>query len=892
VGEDSVKFFAMTKLRFLLLFLLLALAGTPAPAALFGGEKKSFDAASESFRWEMWERAEKEFAEFVRDHPQSEKLAEALLWQAQAQYRQGKYAALVELLTPRQAQAGGWADHYLYWIATAQFAGTNYAAAATNFGKLAREFPQSPKRLEAAVNEAASFAKLGNWTNVVDLLTRSNGPFRLAAQAGPGSEMVARGFLLQAEGQLELQDYPAAEVSLKKIASGLTGELEWQRQFLLCRTLVALKRADEAVEVSAGMITAAEKTLQIGLISDSVVFRADLLAQLGRWDEAITTLQKNLTNAPVARQRQALVRITALALQQNKLVEATQTLESYLTRFTNSTAADVAWLTLGEIHLKQHVGRLPGIGTNGIVTNHLAAAMSCFQRVLQRFPESAYVGKAQLNLGWSYWVERKFPESATAFDAAVKRLPLSEDLVVARFKLADAQFAQNNFPEALANYREVLQLATNWPAVNAALRTPASYQALRASLALTNAAGAEQAMRSILAEAAPSPEAMSSVLLVAQAYVDASQPLEAQRLFGEFALKFPQSDLQPEVELLVARMREEQGDWTKVSAAYDAWLGRYATNRLRVQVEFQRALAAAGAGEDLDALRRFTNFVARYPTNDLAPRAQWWVADYHFGREEWVAAELNYKLVFQNWKTSDLAYEARMMAGRAAVRRTDYPVAIEHFISLTSDTNCPVGLRAQALFARGGALMLSAPASTNKLEKWEEARQIFGVVLQLYPTNEMTAAAWGELGNCSLQMATTDPAYYHAASNAYYQALTFPAATGEVRSLAKLGLATVLEKQALLAAGEEQANLLKQARDHVLDVYSPVKLRRDDEMPNLFSRRKAGLEAARLSEVLNEWQPAIQLYRDLQREKLLSAEAAEKKISNAERQLQPVEKND
>lgn len=882
----------MMKLRFLLLFLLLALAGTPAPAALFGGEKKSFDAASESFRWEMWERAEKEFAEFVRDYPQSEKLVEALLWQAQAQYRQGKYAALIELLTPRQAQAGGWADHYLYWIATAQFAGTNYAAAATSFGKLAREFPQSPKRLEAAVNEAAAVAKLGNWTNVVDLLTRSNEPFRLAAQAGPGSEMVARGFLLQAEGQLELQDYPAAEVSLRKIAAGLTGELEWHRQFLLCRTLVALKRADEAAALSAGMVAAAENTRQIGLIADSVVFRADLLAQLGRWEEAIATLRKNLTNAPVARQRQALVRITALALQQNQLVAATQTLEDYLTRFTNSTAADVAWLTLGEIHLKQHVGRLPGSSTNGVATNHLEKAMSCFQRVLQRFPDSVYVGKAQLNLGWGYWVENKFPESAAAFDAAVKRLPLSEDLAVARFKLADAQFAQNNFPEALANYREVLQLATNWPAVNAALRTPASYQALRASLELTNAAGAEQAMRGILAEAAPSPEAMSSVLLVAQAYVDASQPLEAQRLFGEFALKFPQSDLQPEVELLVARMREEQGDWAKVAAAYDAWLGRYTTNRLRVQVEFQRALAAAGAGEELDALQRFTNFIARYPTNELAPRAQWWVADYHFGREEFVAAELNYKLVFQNWKTSDLAFEARMMAGRAAVRRTDYPVAIEHFISLTSDTNCPAALRAQALFAHGGALMLSAPASTNRMEKWEEARQVFGVVLQLFPTNELAASAWGELGNCSLQMATTDPAYYLAASNAYHQALIFPAASLPVRYLAKTGLATVLEKQALLVAGEAQTNLLKQARDHHLDIYSPVKLLRDNEVPSLFWRKKAGLDAARLSELLNEWRPAIQVYLDMQREKLLTAEVAEKKIGNAERQLQAVEKND
>jgi outer membrane protein assembly factor BamD (BamD/ComL family) len=395
-------------------------------------------------------------------------------------------------------------------------------------------------------------------------------------------------------------------------------------------------------------------------------------------------------------------------------------------------------------------------------------------------------------------------------------------------------------------------------------------------------------MRDIIAEPVPSPEAMSSVLLVAQAYVDESQPLEAQRLFGEFAVKFPQSELQPEVELLVARMREEQGDWPKVAAAYDDWLARYGTNRLRVQVEFLRAVAAAGAGEEQEALRRFTNFAAQYPNHELAPRAQWWVADYHFNREEWVAAELNYKLVFQNWKSSDLAREARMMAGRAAVRRTDYPVAIEYFTSLTSDTNCPPGLRARAFFAHGGALMLSAPASTNRVEKWEEARQVFDVVWRWYPSNEVAAAAWGEIGNCALAIAATDPAYYHTASNANHKAYTFPAAPGEERALAKMGLATVLEKQASLATGAAQTNLLKQARDHALDLYSP----HENEAPNSFTRRKAGLEAARLSEELNEWRPALQLYRDLQRDNLLSADAAEKKISRAEHQLRSGEKND
>jgi TolA-binding protein len=882
----------MTKLRIILICLLLALAGGRVEAALFGGEAKAFETASKSYQLKMWERAEREFAEFAKDHPKSEKVAEALLWQAQAQFEQGKFGAVVELLSARQSQAGNLEDQFLYWIATAQFQGTNYPAAAASFGRLAREFTDSSRRLEASVNEAAAFAKLGDWTNVVELLRKTNGAFRLAATTAQGSEMVARGFLLQAEGQLALQMYPDAVASLKRIAEGLSPELEWERRSLLCRTLLAWGRVEEAAAESAGMITVAEKARSWRLVSDSVVFRADLLEQLGRPEEAMATLQKNLTNAPVARQRQALVRITALAIQQNQFDEATRTLESYLGQFTNAVAADVAWLTLGEIHLKQYVGGLATNSGNGVGSNHLAAAVGCFQRVLKEFPGNAYLGKAQLNLGWCYWLQNKFAESATAFEAAVNRLPLSEDRVVAKFKLADAQFTMKKFPEALTNYRAVLQLATNWPTVAAALRTPASYQALRASLELADASGAEAAMRGILAEDPAGPEGARSILLVAQAYVDTNQPGEAQRLFDEFTRQFPGSDLSPEVELLAARVREEQGDWVAVAAAYDQWLERYGTNRLRPQVEFQRALAAAGAGDEGGAFGRFTNFVVQYPTQELAPRAQWWLADYHFGREEFVAAEIGYKDLFNNWPKSGLAYEARMMAGRAAVRRTDYREASEHFISLTSDTNCPPALQAQALFARGGTFMLWAPAGTNKverLEKYEEARRVFGVITDLYRTNELAAAAWGEIGNCCLQLAVTDPAYYNTASNAYQQALMFPAATPEVRALAKWGLATVLEKQALLANGEEQLRLLKLARDHNLDVYWGKQF---EEAPNFYWRKKVGWEAARLSESLNEWPQAIEVYRDLLRKKLGPADLLGKKIEAAEKQWHPAGKND
>lgn len=890
MGYPSVKFFAMTKLRILMLFLLLALAGGRAEAALFGGgEEKAYKAAYQSFQFRNWARAERELADFIKDYPKSERLSQALAWQAEALYRQDKFDAVVTLLQPRLEGASVWEDQFLYWIGSAQMARTNYVEAAAAFGKLAREFPSSGRRLDAAVGEAAAQFKLSEWAQVTNLLRRPDGAFRQSALSVTNSETVARGYLLLAESQLALGNYPSAEEALtnKKVAV-LTGELEWKRRDLLCHVLVARKDYEAAARESAGLVAAAESTHQMGLMADSVVFRADLLERLGQRDEAVATLWRNLTNATVAQQRQALSRIVSIQVQQGRIGDATQTLETYLNRNTNAPAADVAWLTLGELHLKQHVGRL-ATDTNEVPVNHLMLATNCFTKVVKNFPGNAYVGKAQLNLGWCYWVESNYVASEAAFDAAVKRLPVSEDMAVARFKLADAQYRQADYGAALGNYRQALQLATNWPGVAAALQMPASYQALRASLALppeagvTNLVAAEEAMRSILAADADGAAAAGSLLLVAQAYVEAQQPAEAQRLFGDFMLRFPESELRPEVALLAARMREEEGDWVGVLSAYEEWLTKFPTSRLRGQVEFRRALATARSGAETNALGLFTNFVAQFPTNELAARAQWWVGDYHFNRGAYAEAELQYKQLFQNWKLSELAYPARMMAGRAAVAWSNFDNATNHFTSLANDPLCPPNLRVRALFAYGGVTMQKSPA-TNRIE---QARQIFNLIVQQYPTNELVAQAWGEIGNCSLQLGAADAANYVVASNAFQRAVGWPGASVATRSQALVGLAVVLEKQALLQPGSvTMTNLLQQARDYDLDVYWG-KLLANGEFSDPYWRKRAGDEAARLSEALGDWPQTLEIYRDMVREKLKPAEQLEKK----QKQLRAEAKN-
>ena len=84
--------------QWLLIFSALILGGGPLWAASIR-EDRAFAAATAAFQDENWSRAETGFARFVQRFPKSERVPQVVLLEAQAQFKQGKYAAAGALLT-------------------------------------------------------------------------------------------------------------------------------------------------------------------------------------------------------------------------------------------------------------------------------------------------------------------------------------------------------------------------------------------------------------------------------------------------------------------------------------------------------------------------------------------------------------------------------------------------------------------------------------------------------------------------------------------------------------------------------------------------------------------------------------------------------------------------
>jgi TolA-binding protein len=848
-----------------------------------GAEARAYESAVRLYDGAAFDLAETELAEFVKNFPSSEYVTQAILLQAQSRFRQKKYEPALTLLRERVGNAGPIADQYRYWIAECLFEKGDFADAATAFAQLLSDYPESSRRLNASFGEAYARFKLGDWKRTAELISQPTGAFQQAALKRTDDALFVRGLLLLGETYLNLKDYPAGEAVIERLAErNLPPESDWQRLYLLAGLQLADQRSDSALQTMTnllGHLTAVSNSFAANLKADAVAFQGELLEAKGLPEAAIKAYEINLsTNTPIARRQQALQQILKLTLAQGKVGEAGNRLESYTAQNPGDPSLDLLRLTLGELRLKEYHA-LPQESRLASI-NLLQQARGQLDRIITH-TNSQFYARAHLNRGWCLWEEAHLSgatnqaDGLLAFKTATESLPHSDEQAVARFKWADCQFASADFAGAAANYWLVATNFADLPQVQNELVGHALYQIVRASIQSGDLAGGNLAIEKILADYPSGNFNERSLLLYGQALNRLGSPGTAREFFAGFVKRFPTSQWLPEIELAIARTYEQEGAWKEASALYGQWLANHSDHNARPDAEFNRAWAEDLARNEIRAFELFTNFVAQFPTNKLAPHAQYWVAGYYYrrGGTNYDKADENFQNVYQNtnWPASELSFRARMMAGRAAYKRQGYKDAANYFQNLIDkliNLDRPSPLLPEAYFALADTYISSpgvVPGSTNVLDGYKAAIGILDKIIREYPTNALAPLAWGQKGMCYLQLASVDTNNYELAANAYTNALLkSDLADARCRSIAEVGLAKVMEKQAEQAASEDRARLLSEALRHYWNVIDGQVLG-EGEVADPLWLKEAAVAAAHLAEELQRWDEAANLYQKLAR---------------------------
>jgi len=850
----------------LLVVVLIFLAATPLRSQTpSSAETIAFNAAARAFNAPDYDLARREFADFVRKYPQSAKVPEALLLQAQAALKLGDTTAAASLLSTNLPQAGGFTEQYLYLLGASHLQATNYPAAISAFSRVLADFPRSARVVEASYGQALAHYRLNQTGRVLELLQNPNGAFQKNAPLRTNDVSAVRGFLLLSEVLMQQNQLADAERTLLKVrpAELTGGDLLWDREFLLCRIQMRQRRFAEALGGASNLVSIATSAGLSLRRADSVSLQAALLQQLTNFTAAAQVYEQNIRkDLPPEVRRQAFVNIVNFTLTEDT-DRAIPRLERLIAEHADENGVDVARLGLGELRFKQYFALTT---TNQPATNFLVAAIAQFDEII-RIPGTPLAGKAQLNRGWCLWEQGRTNESAAAFKAAIDQLPRSADRAVATFKLGDCLFARRDFSNAVENFEAVIGQYSDLEDVRKGLLPNAWYNVLRCRIELNDLIGANHAMAEILRSHADSPFAETGMLLVGQEWSGKRHPVDARRIFSDFIKRFPGSTLLPDVELALARTYEREQAWPQAIDRYDQWIDRHATNDLRPRAEFDRALAHYRAQRETNAANLFTNFLAQYPTDKLTPLVRSWIADYYFRQNDYTNAEANYQLVFLNssFPVTELTWQARMMAGRAAYARQGYRDAIKYFVDLVNDNSCPLHLQAEAFYALGDSFRnQETPAGKSGLDKFKDAKEAYKKIVDLYPTNDIVPRAWGSMGDCYLQMSFFDTRYFTDALAAYQTAITNVKADITVRSLAEIGIATVLEAQARQLSAADAEQLFRSALDHYSAVVFGNNLNAaNNEKVDLYYFKTAGLSGARLAEDRKQWQLAVNLYREI-----------------------------
>jgi len=809
-------------------------------------ELQDFRFATKLFQDSHYSLAETNFSEFLARHTNSPHLADAILYLARARLEQSNFNGAISLLQKSAADAGPLRPEYVFWIAKARSGAGDLGGAAEGFATVARDFPLSPRRLEASCDEAEIHARQGDWTGVIRLLQQTNGAFQAAASADGKSEFAALGWLSLGEAYLHEQRPDNGEkVLLGLDPAALNQDLLWRYQYLLCRLQWAGGRAAAALAASTNLL---KMDLDAPRQAAGCFLQGEILETLGRTNEALGVYAKNLAESqPPEAQRQALARTIQLTVALNPPSQAIQLLDTLVgQRPPQAPGQDSARLSLGELYLKAFAGP-PDAAASSNAPALLAGALTNLNMVISNYTNSPLLARARLDRGWCDWFSTNIPAAREDFEEAAARMPLSPDQAAARFKLADTLFILTNYSGAASNYGLVLSLYDKLPEVTNALFDLALYQIAEADIRRGDTDGARAAVEDILRRYPGSYYGDRGSLLMGQDLNRKGDYTHARAVFTGVLERSPRSPLLSKVQYAIARTYDLDGDWNTAISRYKEWEAAHAGDALLPEVEFHLALACGKAGRTNDALMGFTNFASRFPSNALAPWALNWVGDYYYNQGDWRAAEINYQELFQTYPAAgELAYQARYWAGKSALARPGTEEASDYFLKLVNLTNAPPALAARGYFALGD-IAFQHFLTTPTISNLNQAIFNLNPLTNGAPTNAIAVEALGRLGD--YYMAWPSPNTYAIARQMYETIVNFPAGSvsAAARCQAEVGLGLLAEKE----RNPELA--LKHYCNVVDNKYGPGSF-------DPYWVERAGEFAARVCEDQQHWQEAVKVY--------------------------------
>ncbi len=412
------------------------------------------------------------FDQLLTKYPDHEKSNRWLIRSALSKFVQKKYQPVIDLLTPKvesftdatqKAEA-------LHWIGSSQFNLEQYEAA---IPPLTQSLAADPKWRSADETRLTLSRALFQTKKIAEAKQQIE---QLIA-AFPDSALLGKAYFYLGESEFESGQFEAAFKNFSiVIAKYPQSDLVPLALYNAAWSQMERKQFEDSIALFSRII---DEFPQHDLAAKAKSGRGAARRKTGKMEGSIEDMQAFLKSNPSGSARfNALYELGLAQVEQSKWADAIPTFEALLAEETNSTRLDryhyeLAWANQSinqPAKALEHFGKIASdfpdsslaseanfhLGTAAYQNEKWKDAIAAFEKSVAANSDAAgnesIREKALYKLGWAHYKQNQFADSEKQFANQVAQFPSGELFADGQFMVAESQFRQDKWAEALKNY--------------------------------------------------------------------------------------------------------------------------------------------------------------------------------------------------------------------------------------------------------------------------------------------------------------------------------------------------------------------------------------------------------------------------------------------------------
>jgi len=731
----------------------------------------------------QFEKAESTYSRFLSLFPASELRYEVTMRKGESLLQQGQYKQAKEILTAvTKVESFEFADHALYRLAFCEIQNDDMLSAGNTYAQIPIRFPKSNYAQEATMLAGRCFYRSGHFDDAAKWLAaagKSGGKYEVEA-----GHWLARVYLKQGK--------PEAAQSLAMSLVGKAGDdFAVQLKLDLADAVydqpakrseaIALYRkiaqehskSDLAPQALYNAAFAALETKQYANAASLVdQFAKQYPEDEAKLDVAYVGAEAKLQAGQLAAAEEDLQRLVSEGKEraEHDRWQLRLALSQYLQKKYDQTQATVDRVSrkLSDPDLIAQAQFL--LGASAFQLDKFDAALSALSKSIAASTTWPQADDARLMLARSQFAVGQTAQAVQTANDTLNSYPDSEILDQVQFRLAEFEFAEQQFSNAARAYRTVVR---RWP--KSPLVPHALYGEGWAYLKLSKPDQAKQVFGELI-------QKHSDHELAADAYTGRAMALRQSGDFKnaisdlQFVITHGKTELQKrEAKYLLGVSLVETKDFAKAVQVFESLHQQSPDFANDDKVLYELAWAERSSGKEDRAVDHFRELATKYPDSSLVAEAMYHVGQASYEAENYVDAETWFTKGAAQASSPDIGEKAIYKKAWSQFQQGKTEAALDGFgDQITKYPNGPLAsdaifMQAECFFKDDqydaaltsyqrvdpnklssddmrSLLLLHAGQAAGKQKLWNEARKWYDRFIASLPDSPLLGDAYYELG--------------------------------------------------------------------------------------------------------------------------------------------------